>query len=155
MASYAVKIPMNPSPKLSVRVGRGGAWNPNRYGMEQLKAWLMMSLPMGVSAPLLSSPLLMIVHFHIPLPPKATKARKQAENQKPHAQRPDIDNLLKYLNDCLSTILFKDDSQVAWLVASKTWTSDPKGHIELFLKELPPGMVNRATVIEDLSHHLT
>lgn len=38
---------------------------------------------------------------------------------KPHAQRPDLDNLIKYLLDVSNNIIFKDDAQVVSIFAQK------------------------------------
>ena len=38
-----------------------------------------------------------------------------------HAQKPDIDNLVKFVNDCLNGVAYWDDSQIVMIHADKTW----------------------------------
>ena len=43
-----------------------------------------------------------------------------------HTKKPDIDNLCKYLFDCCSKVLFKDDSQICSLTALKMYSDNPR-----------------------------
>lgn len=40
---------------------------------------------------------------------------------KPHAQRPDLDNIVKAVSDGLNRIAYGDDAQIAAVVATKRW----------------------------------
>ena len=53
----------------------------------------------------------------MPMPKSWSKKRKAKLLGKPHQQIPDLDNLIKALNDCL-----RDEDKYIWEVnASKTW----------------------------------
>lgn len=68
------------------------------------------------------------VDFYLPMPEKSWSKKKWAEHDgRPHKQRPDLDNLLKGLNDCL----LEEDSKVWSVFSQKFWTSDPVGWIEI------------------------
>lgn len=69
------------------------------------------------------------VEFHIPIPKSASKKEREIRANTPHKQRPDIDNYCKLLFDCL----FKEDSSIYKVVASKYWTNT-EGYIMLILK---------------------
>lgn len=43
----------------------------------------------------------------------------------PHCKKPDIDNYLKYILDCMSGIVFKDDAQVWSISAKKVYGVEP------------------------------
>lgn len=40
--------------------------------------------------------------------------------------RPDIDNYIKFVMDCLNGIIYKDDSQVVHVEATKIYSTDPQ-----------------------------
>lgn len=58
------------------------------------------------------------------------------------AKRPDGDNLDKFLFDALTGVVWRDDSQVAWLLRSKSYTREEEGATILFVKEMAPGAPN-------------
>lgn len=51
-------------------------------------------------------------------------------------KRPDGDNLEKYLNDSLNGIVWDDDARIAWVLRSKTITSDKKGYAVFYAQEI-------------------
>jgi len=57
------------------------------------------------------------VTFVVALPKSMSMKRKRAMHHKPHMLRPDLDNMLKSLNDCL----MKEDSSVHYIAARKIW----------------------------------
>lgn len=55
-------------------------------------------------------------------PAKSWSKKKTAEHlNKPHTQRPDVDNCAKAILDGLNRIAWADDSQIAALSVSKIW----------------------------------
>ena len=60
--------------------------------------------------------------FIIPMPPTWSKKKMATMDGKPHQQRPDVDNLVKALMDCLK----KEDSSVYKILISKYWGKDGK-----------------------------
>ena len=44
-----------------------------------------------------------------------------------HHQKPDADNIAKFVGDCLNGLAFYDDAQVHHLTVQKLWVSDRKG----------------------------
>ena len=61
------------------------------------------------------------VEFYMEMPKSWSKKKKLLLNNKPHEQRPDIDNLVKGLMDSL----FKEDSHVHTVCAKKIWRDNP------------------------------
>jgi Holliday junction resolvase RusA-like endonuclease len=55
-------------------------------------------------------------------PPKSWSKKKTAEHiNRPHTQRPDLDNCQKAILDGLNRIAFADDGQVAEIMCRKFW----------------------------------
>lgn len=67
------------------------------------------------------------ITFWMPMPNSWSKRKKQAFNEEPHKQKPDLDNLLKALFD--SIYYRKDDSHVWAYTAEKRWAFE--GGIEI------------------------
>ena len=66
------------------------------------------------------------IEFYIQMPKSWSKKKKELYNDKPHKQRPDLDNYIKAWCDSV----FEEDSVVWRFKASKRWTDKP-GHIKL------------------------
>jgi Holliday junction resolvase RusA-like endonuclease len=62
------------------------------------------------------------VEFFIKMPPSWNKWRKFDTEGKPHQQKPDLDNLVKSINDCLKV----EDSTIYYIEASKHWAKEGK-----------------------------
>src|ERR1700733_8022323 len=137
MSSIRITIPFTPKPKMSVRIGKWGAYNPSAQGMKKIKDFIKERLT-GHELPFLQGPLLLVVHFLMPLRKSLLGAKRKKKHLTAHTQRPEGDNLEKCLNDACSGILWKDDSQIVWLVRSKSWIGHPEGAIVLFAKEISP-----------------
>ena len=50
-----------------------------------------------------------------------------------HTNKPDIDNYIKFLLDCLNGLAWKDDAQIVFLDAIKCYAETPKTVIEVSL----------------------
>lgn len=50
-----------------------------------------------------------------------------------HSQKPDLDNLVKFVMDCLNHVpgLWRDDCVVSAIIAEKVWAEEPKTIISL------------------------
>lgn len=57
------------------------------------------------------------IDFRLPMPNSWSKKKKEEMEGKPHTQRPDLDNLIKAVNDAL----LEEDSIVYRFEASKWW----------------------------------
>jgi len=66
------------------------------------------------------------VDFYIPMPASWSKKKREAMRGKYHQQKPDIDNLVKSLNDCLKD----DDSSVYYVHAVKFWNDVERIEVE-------------------------
>lgn len=72
------------------------------------------------------------VTFVLPLPKSMSMKRKEALIGKAHKLRPDLDNMLKSLNDCL----MEEDSSVHYVTCRKIWGIGGKIIVENFPEDL-------------------
>jgi len=88
---------------------------------------------MGSSEPLLT-PLEAFIYISIPVPQSYSKKRTEAclEGLEKPAKKPDIDNICKAFLDSMNSIIYKDDTQVISLHATKVY-GDP--FVEVLIKE--------------------
>jgi len=88
----------------------------------------------------IDGPITLTLNFFMPRPKSLPKKVKH------HIKRPDLDNLVKAIKDALSGLLYKDDSQIIELIATKEYCKiRPDGYYED-----PPGVSIRLyEVIED------
>ena len=126
-----ITVPGKPVSKLRPRfVRRGkfvGTYNPQeteegRFLFEIQRQWK--------NTPL-EGPIKLEVLFFMPIP-KGTSKKKEirmvAEEIK-HTKKPDCDNLIKFVKDCLNQVVWKDDSQVYKIVAEKRYSQHPRTDI--------------------------
>ena len=165
MSAIKIIIPFTPKPALSVRCnfdtrirqrkGRGSWYNPRKRLKETIEAWIQEHLPQS-EAPLLSGPLLVVCHFRMPMTASDLSSgvkRKRLVNI-PHYQRPDGDNLEKFLNDTLTGKLWKDDSQIAWMLRSKSRIEQRVGQMELYVKELTFNAPDYADILTSIAENI-
>src|ERR1700753_698484 len=121
-----IRIKISPKAKASVRLLRKGkTYNPQYKSMWLLKKHVKELLYNTFNS--LGGPLLVIMHHRLPSPKSLAPIRRLRKHLHLHFQRPDGDNLEKYLNDCLNDLIWKDDCQIAWMLRSKTITKKTTG----------------------------
>ena len=101
------------------RFNRGRAWYPEWY--DGYKEEIGLAAKMSVSG-VFAGPVALSVTFAIPIPKSWPKYRRAKMEWSAHAQKPDIDNLVKALLDAVTGIMFEDDRQVYSISADKLWT---------------------------------
>lgn len=78
--------------------------------------------------PILEGPLKVNVVFYLSI---AKKRERFIKEDTPHAQKPDLDNLIKYISDVMNDIIFKDDCLITDIVASKKYSKFPRTEITI------------------------
>jgi len=76
----------------------------------------------------------MQVFCYMPIPSGTSKKKLELIRSKPvyHTKKPDIDNLLKNILDCMTSLKFwKDDSQVSIVEGYKVYSDSPRWEIDL------------------------
>lgn len=81
----------------------------------------------------LTVPVAMDVVFMMPIPKATSKTKTAAmiNGSIHHMKKPDVDNMLKLINDVLNNLVFKDDSQVIEIHARKVYSSKPGTYIRI------------------------
>lgn len=112
-----------PRPKFA-RIGNGvRTYDPAKAGRYKadIRAQVL-SKPHSI----MEGPLVMICEFYM-MHPKAHYNTKGLKNTAPlwHEKKPDLDNMIKAVKDALKGIVWRDDSQVCSLYASKKYREAP------------------------------
>jgi Holliday junction resolvase RusA-like endonuclease len=82
----------------------------------------------------ISGPVMLLVTAYMPIPQSWSKKRRleAVEGTVYHDKRPDVDNLLKQVADCMTQLSFwNDDTQVAEVTAKKVYSVNPGWEIIL------------------------
>ena len=79
------------------------------------------------TGPLFTGPLEAVLEMRIPIPASWSKAHKAAAlaGAELPTSKPDIDNVAKAILDACNGVVFRDDAQVAMLVATKAFSDEP------------------------------
>ena len=133
MSTIIFTIPGKPIAKKRPRFARRGKFvvTYNDQQTEEGK-WILTArqqitemIPEGV-------PITLRCVFYMPIP--ASTSKKRRETMLYHTKKPDIDNLCKFVKDCLNGELWHDDSQVSELIAAKLYDENPRTEILVEVK---------------------
>lgn len=75
---------------------------------------------------LFTGPLCLDVDFYINLPSKISLGKKSFFLLKPHTTRPDLSNLIKFVEDAATGILFNNDCIIAEIRSRKLYDKQPR-----------------------------
>lgn len=80
------------------------------------------------------SPVALDITFFMPIPKSTSKTKKkQMENGLiSHMCKPDLDNLQKFIIDCMNGLVFKDDAQIVEIRAKKIYANKTGTLVRLF-----------------------
>lgn len=100
----------------------------------------------------LKGPIALDVLFYMPIPKSTSKVKqRQMENGViAHTKKPDVDNLVKLVLDCMNKTIFEDDSQISDLRIKKIYSSKPGTLIRIF----PLGDAKRNMLYENCNREL-
>ena len=116
-------------PKFFRRGGFVGTYNCQETEEGRFMNQIASAKPDGLDP--ITGPVSLTVTFKMPIPDSLSK-KKRAEmisGEIAHIKKPDLDNLIKFVKDCANGILWKDDSQVIGIWASKFYSETPKTRI--------------------------
>ena len=82
--------------------------------------------------PLFDSPISLSITFEMPIPESFSKKKRLKIEAIPfHTSRPDLTNLQKFAEDCLSGIVISDDKIVVKTSSQKYYSKSPQTIIEI------------------------
>ena len=127
-----------PVPKARPRFTyRGHTYTPTKTaGYEKIVATAAKQA-MGGSEPL-ETPVAVFIHITYAIPSSYSKKRREAclNGFERHTKRPDLDNVVKSITDGMNGVVYKDDSQITGLHATKVWGTE--GLVQVMVKEELP-----------------
>ena len=129
MNELSITIPGKPiakaRPKFYRRGGFVGAYNAQETEEGRFMQFLHMAKPEGWRV--LQGPVRIEVQFLMPIPTSTSKKKKlgMVLGTIRHVKKPDCDNLLKFVKDCANGVLWRDDSQIFSLYATKFYSNNP------------------------------
>ena len=71
-------------------------------------------------------PVEMLVEFYMPIPNSFSKRKQRSLIDYPHDKKPDLSNLIKFFEDAFNGVLYRDDSLISKIHASKVHSLEPK-----------------------------
>ncbi len=124
---------------------RRGAKMHSYDGQEKLKLGCKWQLKSQFRDAILTAPVSIDLTFYMPIPKSTTGIRKKQmlHGKMYHMKRPDLDNLQKFVLDCLNQIILTDDAQVVEIRARKIYSDKPGTLIRI----LP--LTEQQTITED------
>ena len=128
MPDLTITIPGKPIAKKRPRFARRGkfvtTYNCQETEEGRFMFSIMAQLPEGWQP--IQGPVRLEALFMMPIPCSSNKKRlDMALGNIRHTKKPDTDNLLKFVKDCANGIIWKDDSQVYSIYATKFYAETP------------------------------
>jgi len=112
-----------PIPLQRHRHGKGFSYDPQKKEKEviqwKIKEYIEKNHPF-------CGPLFMEIEYHMPIPESYSKKKRGSLEFTPHYKKPDLSNLLKFTEDALNGIVWKDDSMISYIKAKKIYSFIPK-----------------------------
>ncbi|OPY83169.1 MAG: Endodeoxyribonuclease RusA [Smithella sp. PtaU1.Bin162] len=131
MNKISLIIPGSPIAKKRPRFFRRGnftgAYNPQETEEGRFMWEVKSRLPEDFKIIPQGTPLFLQCIFCFPIPKSASKKQQELMkiNSLKHTKKPDTDNCLKFVKDCLNSLVWHDDSQVYKVEAWKEYTDHP------------------------------
>ena len=110
-------------------------YTPTKHPVNAFKAACSIAAQSAKGMRVLEGPVDLDVTFVLPRP-KALVWKTREMRRLHHAKKPDAENLLKALQDALTGICWRDDSQIAQVRVAKVIAGEELPHVEVEIKEL-------------------
>jgi Holliday junction resolvase RusA-like endonuclease len=146
----SIELYGDPVPQARPRIVRGGrhSYDPKAKIKEGYKWQIKSQYREEVLLPPLCADLI----FFMPIPKSTSKLkrRQMLNGTIPHMKKPDLDNMIKFVFDCMNGLVFQDDSQISELRAKKIYSESPGTLIRL----IPLADDNRELLYENSTRSL-
>ena len=113
-----IEIPGKPIPLNRPRASKNRFYDSQYQVKENIV--LYVNAHYGTLLPL-EHPISIYMTFYMPIPISWSKKKKKLFIGQPHTATPDLDNLVKFVNDCFNGVFWQDDSLIAEINAQKVW----------------------------------
>ncbi len=121
-------LPGDPIPLARARHGNGRTYNAQAPIQSRCKFDLIRQ---HNKQPLLEGSLHLDIYFFMPMPPSWSQFKKERLVGTPHIKKPDWSNLLKFVEDCGTGIIYKDDSLIYSVTGTKIYDWYPRTEFTL------------------------
>lgn len=129
--SYFYVIKGNPIPLARARHGNRKTWDSQK----QIKLITGLDLEeQHHGLPLLHGPLFLDICFYFSIPESYSLRKREKCIGTYHEFKPDLSNLIKFVEDIAMGIIYKDDCIISSVTAKKIYDEEPR--TELFIMEL-------------------
>ena len=120
--NYSFEINQAPVPQARPRVTKWGTYDPKAKEKKQFKTEIREKWPHS----LLNGPLRVDMTFVMPIPKSLSEVKKRALRGKPHIKKIDLSNIYKFIEDCMTDIVYEDDSLIWDIKIKKIYGINPK-----------------------------
>ena len=148
MVAVEYEIPGKPIPlKRHRNIGKV-CYDPQKKEKNLIRAYARMFLSPVLSP---SVALKLTLEYHMPIPKSYSKAEATKALNGPHSKKPDLSNLIKFTEDVFNEMIWKDDSLIAEIHATKFYSHEPKTvfKIEVVSKEIFKKAADEITIDKD------
>ena len=113
---------------------QGRAYTPKKTHDYESEVALMAKQAMGTQEPL-ETPVAVYVYVTFPIPQSYSKKRTEAclNGSEKHTKRPDLTNIVKSIEDGMNGVVYKDDSQITSIHATKVYGT--VAMVEIYIRE--------------------
>jgi len=119
-------IPGKPIPLARARHGNGKTYDSQKQ--EKLYFGYLLK---SKNPPILTGPLHLTVAFYMPIPTSWSLKKQHAAENASHLSKPDLSNLVKFVEDASHGILFTDDAQITSIAASKWYSAHARTELTI------------------------
>lgn len=123
-------IPGDPVPLARARIGHGAKRMYDSQKELKLHAGIILQSQMPDDL-CYEGPLLLDVTFFMRIPRRIHTKREVEKNFTYHHCRPDLSNLLKFVEDVAQSILYDDDAQICYITSRKIYHQEPRTEFTL------------------------
>ncbi len=117
-------------PRVFILAGRSKVYNPQLAKKKKVMATITQT---GVRKLIGRQAIHVQLVFYMPIP------KSYARHIKPgrmHNKKPDIDNMIKFILDCMNGIAYEDDAQICKISALKIYSHQPRTEITILCDQL-------------------
>lgn len=123
---YTLTIPGKPIPLARPRFSNDRVYNSQRLALSNMSILMRNQF----QADPIEHPVEMLVHFYFKVPSSHHK-KKEVMMGTPLAHKPDLSNLVKFVEDAANGVLYKDDSCIVHIEAWKLYGEEEMTEITL------------------------
>jgi len=123
-----IEIKGNPIPLQRARSGKQGFYDPQMIAKRNF-AYIVKE---QFKKEPIEKAISVTFEFYFAMPKSWSKKKKNELRYKEHIQTPDLSNLIKFAEDALLNVIWKDDCFINEIWANKTWEDEGKTIIKVF-----------------------